>query len=196
MSRTSPYDHWMLRRFGLLAMTTAVKRRFRCHKRSTSADAIDVSPLLAGAAKTVASARYCWLATATDAGPPRLRPMGRVLGDPGEDEWTIRFLTDGRSHKVGEMRRANEVAIVFQHDPDLAFVTLIGKAALHDKHSEVRSAGNAPTTSTFRLKRTGRTPSSSRSGSRAWSSGSAASRPSRSDCARPRSSGTPAAAGG
>ncbi len=101
--------------------------------------AIDVSPLLAGAAKTVASARYCWLATATDAGPPRLRPMGRVLGDPGEDEWTIRFLTDGRSHKVGEMRRANEVAIVFQHDPDLAFVTLIGKATIHDNHSEVRS---------------------------------------------------------
>ena len=101
--------------------------------------AIDVSPLLAGAAKTVASARYCWLATATDAGPPRLRPMGRVLGDPGEDEWTIRFLTNGRSHKVGEMRRANEVAIVFQHDPDLAFVTLIGEAALHDNHSEVRS---------------------------------------------------------
>ena len=95
-------------------------------------DAIDVSRLLAGAAKTVASARYCWLATATDAGPPRLRPMGRVLGDPGEDEWTIRFLTDGRSHKVGEMRRANEVAIVFQHDPDLAFVTLIGKATIHD----------------------------------------------------------------
>ena len=58
--------------------------------------------------------------------------MGRVLSDPGEDEWTIRFVTDGRSQKAAEMRRANEVAILFQHDPDLAFVTLIGKAGLHD----------------------------------------------------------------
>jgi general stress protein 26 len=101
-------------------------------------DAIDVSPLLAGAAKTVTSVRYCWLATVAETGPPRLRPMGRVLNDPGEDEWRIRFVTDGRSRKAADMRRADEVTILFQHDPDLAFVTLIGKAALHDSESEVR----------------------------------------------------------
>jgi general stress protein 26 len=101
-------------------------------------DAADVSPLLAGAAKTMRSARYCWLATASEAGPPRVRPMGRVLNDPGEDQWTVRFLTDGRSRKASDMRRADEVAILFQHDPDLAFVTLIGKVALHDSASEVR----------------------------------------------------------
>jgi general stress protein 26 len=64
--------------------------------------------------------------------------MGRVLNDPGEDEWRIRFLTDGRSHKVADMRRAEEVAILFQHDPDLAFVTLIGRAALYENASETR----------------------------------------------------------
>jgi general stress protein 26 len=101
-------------------------------------DGLEVSRLLAGAAKTVASVRYCWLATASEAGPPRARPMGRVLNDPGDDEWTIRFLTDGRSRKARDMRRAGEVTILFQHDPDLAFVTLIGKAALHDSLSEVR----------------------------------------------------------
>jgi general stress protein 26 len=101
-------------------------------------EAVDVSRLLAGAAKAMASVRYCWLATASLAGPPRLRPMGQIPRDPGEDEWTIRFLTDGRSRKVDDMRRDSEVAILFQHDPDLAFVTLIGKAALHDSVSEVR----------------------------------------------------------
>jgi general stress protein 26 len=101
-------------------------------------DAVDVSRLLAGAAKTMASARYCWLATVSESGPPRFRPMGQILRDPGEDEWTIRFLTDGRSRKVADMRRDGEVAILFQHDPDLAFVTLIGKAAVHDSASEVR----------------------------------------------------------
>ena len=37
------------------------------------------------------------------------------------------------------MRRASEVTILFQHDPDLAFVTLIGKAELHEDASETRS---------------------------------------------------------
>jgi general stress protein 26 len=102
-------------------------------------DAAEVSRLMAGAAKTMRSARYCWLATATEAGSPHVRPMGRVLNDPGEDEWRIRFLTDGRSRKAADMRRAKEVSILFQNDPDLAFVSLIGKAALHEEASETRS---------------------------------------------------------
>ena len=92
----------------------------------------------AGAAKTIGVARYCWLATAAEGGGVNHRPMGRLLSDPGEDAWTLRFLTDGRSRKAADMRREGEVAILFQHDPDLAFVTLIGKSALHDSASEVR----------------------------------------------------------
>jgi general stress protein 26 len=100
-------------------------------------ETVEVGKLLAGAARAMASARYCWLATAS-AGAPRLRPMGQILRDPGEDEWTIRFLTDGRSRKAADLRRVGELAIVFQFDPDLAFVTLTGKATLHDDASEVR----------------------------------------------------------
>ena len=64
--------------------------------------------------------------------------MGRVLNDPGEDEWKIRFLTSGRSRTAADMRRAGEVTILFQHEPDLAYVTLIGKAALREEASETR----------------------------------------------------------
>ena len=39
---------------------------------------------------------------------------------------------------AADMRRASEVSILFQHDPDLAFVTMIGKAALHENASETR----------------------------------------------------------
>jgi general stress protein 26 len=102
-------------------------------------DAIFVSRLLDSVATTMRSARYCWLATATEAGAPHARPMGRVLNDPGEDQWKIRFLTDRRSNKAADMRRASEVTILVQHDPDLAFVTLIGKAELHEDASETRS---------------------------------------------------------
>ena len=90
-------------------------------------DAVDVTPLLDGAAKTMRSARYCWLATATEAGLPTCGQWGGCLNDPGEDPWKVRFLTDGRSNKAADMRRASEVTILFQHDPDLAFVTLIGQ---------------------------------------------------------------------
>jgi general stress protein 26 len=102
-------------------------------------DSVEVSRLIAGAAKTMRSARYCWLGTASESGAPHVRPMGRVLNDPGEDQWRIRFLTDGRSHKAADMRRASEVTILFQYDPDLAFLTLVGKAALHENASETRS---------------------------------------------------------
>ena len=148
-------------------------------------EAVDVNRLLAGAAKTVPARAIA------GSRPPPSRPSpssGRWGGysrDPGEDEWTIRFLTDGRSRKAADMRREGEVAILFQHDPDLAFVTLIGKSALHDSASEVRERWKRAYDSTFRLKRTGRTQSSSRSRSSGWNSGSAASRRSRSDCARP-----------
>lgn len=106
-------------------------------------DAVDVSRLTAGAAKTMRSARYCWLATASEAGVPHVRPMGRMLNDPGEDEWKVRLLTGGRSQKAADMRRAKEVAILFQHEPDLAYVTLIGRAALHEDTSETRSRWKA-----------------------------------------------------
>jgi general stress protein 26 len=106
-------------------------------------DAIDVTPLLDGAARTMRNARYCWLATATEAGAPHVRPMGRILNDPGEDQWKVRFLTDRRSNKAADMRRASEVSILVQHDPDLAFVTLIGKVELHEDASETRSRWKA-----------------------------------------------------
>ena len=105
----------------------------------TRPDGIEVSRLMAGAANTMRSARYCWLATAAEAGGAHLRPMGRVLNDASEDEWTIRFLTDGRSRKAAEMRRAAEVTIVFHHEPDLAYVALTGKAELHEDASETHS---------------------------------------------------------
>ncbi len=101
-------------------------------------DAVDVNRLLVGATETMRSARYCWLMTAAEAGAPQARPMGRLLNDPGEDQWRIRFLTDGRSHKAAHMRRASKVSILFQHDPDLAFVSLTGTAALHENPPETR----------------------------------------------------------
>jgi general stress protein 26 len=97
----------------------------------------EVARLLAGAARTVKNVPYCWLVTTGAAGDIGARPMGRLLHDAGEDEWRIRFVTDGRSRKMAGLRRQAEVVLVFQHEPSDAYVALTGRAMLRDEPSEV-----------------------------------------------------------
>jgi general stress protein 26 len=104
--------------------------------------AVEVGRLLAGAAKTISSLRSCWLASAAEAGGASLRPMGHLLHH-AEDDWTIQFVTDGRSRKVSDIRRANRVTIVFQRETDDAYVTLLGGATLLERPSEVRQRWKA-----------------------------------------------------
>jgi general stress protein 26 len=102
-------------------------------------DRVEVSRLLAGAIKAIAGVRYCWLATEGGAGGPNvMRPMGRLPPEPGDNAWTIRFVTDGRSRKASDIRRGGKVALIFQHDADDAYVVLTGVAALQESASEVR----------------------------------------------------------
>ena len=101
-------------------------------------DPHDVSRLLAGAARTIASAAYCWLATSSAAGLPSMRPMGRLPRGPGDDDWTIRFVTNGRSRKAADIRSAPKVTLLFQRDADDAYVALTGAARLLTEESEVR----------------------------------------------------------
>ena len=105
-----------------------------------------VSRLLAGAARAIASVRYCWLATTSESGLVSARPMGRTPRDLDEDEWMIRFVTDGRSRKASEIWRVDKVAVIFQREADDAYVALIGAAALRvgasEDHRHWRNAYN------------------------------------------------------
>ena len=97
----------------------------------------EVSRLLGGVTQTIASVHYCWVATAAGTGSTHVRPMGRLPRDLAEDDWTIRFITDGRSRKASEIRRAGEATVIFQ-DANDAFVTLVGPATLLEEACEVR----------------------------------------------------------
>ena len=101
-------------------------------------NALEVSRLLVGAAKTIASVRYCWLLTEAEAGGVNARPMGRLPRNPDENDWTIRFITDGRSRKASDIQRAGKVTVIFQREADDAFVTLIGRASLRGGATEDR----------------------------------------------------------
>ena len=78
----------------------------------------DVNGLLAGASKTMAGARSCWLVTSTWDGEVDARPMGRLQAEPGDDAWLIRFITDARSHKAADIKRAANVAVIFEVPAD------------------------------------------------------------------------------
>jgi general stress protein 26 len=98
----------------------------------------DVSRLLAGAAKTIARVPYCWLVTEAEIGSASARPMGRLLPETDQNDWTIRFITDGRSRKASDIRRTGKVTLIFQRDADDAFAVMIGSAALLESVSEIR----------------------------------------------------------
>jgi general stress protein 26 len=98
---------------------------------------LKVDRLVAGAAKAIARVRYCWMITETEANRINARPMGRVLPSANDDDWKIRFVTDGRSRKVTDIRRVGNVGLTFQHGHDDVFVALHGKADLIDRASEV-----------------------------------------------------------
>jgi general stress protein 26 len=97
----------------------------------------EVSRLLAGAAKTIDRVRYCWLLTEAETGGANARPMGRLMPEVDASDWTVCFVTGGRSRKAFDIRRADKVVLIFQHDQDDAFVVLSGRATLIETAMEV-----------------------------------------------------------
>jgi general stress protein 26 len=97
-----------------------------------------VDSMLAAARKTIDKVRYSWALT-TSENVNSVRPMGHLPHVPGEDEWTIWFLTSGDSRKVADIRRDQRTSLVFQHDVDDAYVTLSGLVVLVEDPSEIQA---------------------------------------------------------
>ena len=48
------------------------------------------------------------------------------------DEWTVRFMTDRRTRKFGEIVRTGCMTLVYYHQAGSAYVTLAGRARIID----------------------------------------------------------------
>jgi general stress protein 26 len=94
--------------------------------------------LVAGVERIIQAVEYCWLISRAEGGI-RARPMGRILAQPGEDELTIRFLTDGRSQKAADIRRSQNVTLIFQKEAEDAYVSLEGTARLNETKEYVQA---------------------------------------------------------
>jgi general stress protein 26 len=100
-----------------------------------SSNDVEVKHLLASAAKAVFGTHYCWLVTQGQDGDANARPMGRVRPNADEKNWIIRFVTDGRSRKVSEIRNSGMAKLIFQNDGDDAYALLSGNARLMEGRS-------------------------------------------------------------
>ena len=104
---------------------------------------VEARRALDGAARVIAAVRYCWLVAEGENGAVTARPMGRVSPHPQKTDWSMSFVTDGRSRKAAEIRRSGKATLVFQREEEDAYVALIGSARLSENPAEVESRWSA-----------------------------------------------------
>jgi hypothetical protein len=88
--------------------------------------AISADTLLRLARKTVNAVPTC-LAITMDSNGANARAINtsRLTED-----WTVRFMTDRRTRKVGEIARTGRMTLVYHHQVGGAYVTLVGRASI------------------------------------------------------------------
>ena len=127
---------------------------------------------------------------------PEPSPDGPAAAGPGDDDWTIRFVTDGRSRKASDIRRAARSRSCFSSGAEDAFVALTGAATLLDAESQVRRRWKDAYKPFFPTETDRANAAFLEVGARRLELSIRASRRSRSDCRRRRSNATRRAPGG
>jgi len=87
------------------------------------------SQLLQLARETIDAVPSCLAITVDRSGDANARVVNPSKKTEG---WTVRFMTDRRTRKVGEIERTGRMTLVYQHDAGGAYVSLVGRAAIID----------------------------------------------------------------
>jgi general stress protein 26 len=112
-----------------------------------TAEQWQIDRLLTVARDTIATVRYCWVATRAVDGGANARAVRSFGGATDSDEWTRRFLTRRGSRKVAELHGDPRVTLAYQADSGDAYVALAGRACLVEDRMEMRGLwyGNVAT---------------------------------------------------
>lgn len=98
--------------------------------------------LLTVARGTVAKVKNFWLVSIARNGEASARVVAPIPGIPDERDWTIWVLTSSGSRKVAEIGRDDRVTLGYQHDPDSAYVVLVGHATIIDDRAQISRRWN------------------------------------------------------
>src|SRR3984885_3018673 len=106
-----------------------------------------IDRLLAVARETIATVRYCWVATRAEDVGANARAVRSFAGVPDGDAWTRRFLARRGSRKVAEIHRDPHVTLAYQADSGDAYVALVGRACVVEDRTEMHDLwyGNVAT---------------------------------------------------
>ena len=97
---------------------------------------MDSEPLLKLARKLIGDVPFCVAVTQGEGGDANARILQpRPLGD----DWTVDVLTNRRCRKVREVERTGRLTLLYQHDKDRSYVTLVGPAEIIDDVAFKRS---------------------------------------------------------
>jgi general stress protein 26 len=90
---------------------------------------VDSEPLLNLARKLIGDVTFCVAVTQGTGGDANARIVQpRRLGD----DWTVDVLTNRRCRKVREVERTGRLTLLYQHDKDRSYVSLVGPAEIVD----------------------------------------------------------------
>ncbi len=90
---------------------------------------MDPEALLRLARETIAAMPTCLAITIDRNGDANARPVNT---SPLTDRWTVRFMTDRRTRKFGEIVRSGRLTLVYDNPSAGTYVTLVGGAAIID----------------------------------------------------------------
>lgn len=86
---------------------------------------MEVKQLLALARKLIDDLTFCVGITQGEDGEANARVLQPL---PIQEDWTVNVLTNRRCRKVREIERYGRMTLLYQHDADRSYVTLIGRA--------------------------------------------------------------------
>jgi general stress protein 26 len=88
---------------------------------------MDTERLLALARRLIDEVTFCVAITQGQDGETNARVVQPL---PIQEDWTVNTLTNRRCRKVREIERSGRMTLLYQHDADRSYVTLIGRASV------------------------------------------------------------------
>jgi general stress protein 26 len=88
---------------------------------------VETEHLLSLARRLIDDLTFCVAITAGEDGEINARVVQPL---PIRDDWTVDTLTNRRCRKVREIERSGRLTLLYQHDPDRSYVTLLGRASI------------------------------------------------------------------
>jgi len=88
---------------------------------------METDRLLTLARKLIGELTFCVAATQGEEGETNARIVQPL---PIDDDWTVNLLTNRRCRKVREIERSGRMTLIYQHDADKSYVTLVGRASI------------------------------------------------------------------